>query len=151
MKRCLILGNSKDRLFKKNEIKNWKYDLFICNLACTEWKELPKITAVGTVHEFAAKIIFQTKKDNNLSYKILSNYKWFEDIELFKRFNGHSTGAEMIIQAILEKYDTIYLSGFCFINNCETDIYTENIYCGNFQKQWNIIKEEFPNQKFIFL
>ena len=153
-KKILVLGNATDRLDKKGQIKNWQYDLAICNYAYKEYLNFPNITMVGTVHDFVAKDILKFRKDNNLSFRILSNQVWETGIEPFKRYKGYSTGWELINQAILEDYEEIYICGFAVINNCLEDIYFPkgvSPVCDNFIKQYYLTKEEYPGQKILFL
>jgi hypothetical protein len=151
MKKCLILGNASDRLLKKEEIKNWNNDLFICNLAFQEYLDFPKITCVCTVHDWVSLKSLEFKKEHNLEYEILFKHKINEEINSFKNYKGYASGTEVILECINRGYEIIYLCGFVFINECRNDIYTKNIYCENFSKQWIDIKILYPKQIFKFL
>lgn len=142
MKKVLILGNAQDRKNQLNFIKSWKGDIFVCNKAYTEFQELPTLTAVASVHDYMAVEALDFKKKNNLPYRVICS-KPVEDAETFLKFVGFSTGIELIRQAILEKYDEIWIAGFEFIKG--EDIYqAERLYCGNFEKQYIMTLREYP-------
>ncbi len=117
---------------------------------------LKNITAIGLVDSFKddnneIKWALDFRRKNNLNYRILYKNKCYEEIEIYKKYRGWSSGTEMIHQAIFEGYDEIYLVGFCFIDQSENDFYYgTKLYTGNFRKQFEQIKQEFPNQKIYF-
>jgi hypothetical protein len=151
--KILILGNAKNRLEKKDEIKAWKEEIWVCNKAYNETILYKNISLVASVHQEDALNALEYKIKNNLSYDIMSNQVWKQGIKCFKQYRGWSTGTELIHEAILKNdYEEIWLSGFSFISYDTGDIYNEGVtYCNNFINQFNQIKDEFPSQKIIFL
>lgn len=148
MKKVLILGNAQDRLNQTKFISEWKDEIWCCNKAYLEINQYPNISLVASVHDFMAKEAVDYKKKNNLTYRVVCSKKVLE-AELFIKYRGWSTGTELIQQAIIAKYDEIWIAGFEFVKG--NDIYQPNkVYCGNFEKQFVQIKQENPNAKIIW-
>lgn len=143
MKKIIIFGNATERLNQQNFISKWDGEIAVCNKAYLEAKDDPRIKIVASVHDFMAKEAIDFRKKNNLTYKVICSKK-VDGGELFKKYRGWSTGTELIHHAILEGYDEIWMAGFEFVKG--EDIYMkEKLNCGNFEKQYLQIKQEFPN------
>ncbi len=136
--KLLILGNGTSRLNYKEFIKNWKYNIWVCNYAFIEYSNFPRLDLIGTVHSYCYKDAIKFKEEQNLN-----------NIEIIylnnsKNYLGYSTGNELINEAIIRGYDEIYLLGYDSINNLNEDIYTIPYpYIGNFKNQFKILLNKY--------
>jgi lipopolysaccharide biosynthesis glycosyltransferase len=140
MKRVLILGNGASRLKLKSFVDSWEHDLWVCNKGYMEYKELPRIDYVCSVHREVIEEAKMFLSENNLFYRTLSPSPLSD--EQFVCTKGWSTGNLAIVEAIKRDYDEIHLAGFDFGGK---DIYQSYETDGsNFKKQFEQIKVEFP-------
>jgi lipopolysaccharide biosynthesis glycosyltransferase len=148
MKRVLILGNSNVRLKYRSYIDNWKDEIWVCNTAFIEYKSLPRLDVVGTVHPNNAIKALEFKNKNNLSYKILSsNVQDYPGIDNFIKWRGWSTGNELIHEAFLKGYGRINLLGFDFGVGGDIHQPGKKLVGSNFKKQYDRIVTEFDDRK----
>ena len=123
----LILGNGTSRLNYSDYIKNFKGEIWGCNLC---FKEDIKFSLIASVHDFVL--------DEAIKY----GYKGeFLTPKTFKRYKGYSTGMELINEAVLRGYKEIYLLGYDSINNGESCIYTGKVVIHNFKNQYEKLKK----------
>ena len=147
----LILGNGTSRFLLKKQISNWKGEIWVCNHAYKEAKDLPRVDRVGSVHNEVAQQANIFKKRHLLNYKIyVRSLEKVESIaHKFSSNKGWSTGSLLIVQALFEKYETIVLAGFDFGG---PDIYQKTpLYGGNFQRQFDLIKKQYNTKNVFFL
>ena len=156
MKDILILGNGTTRLDLEKEIGSFLCPIWVCNEAYQEKRQLKGISRVGTVHK---EMVVQARKFRErfkLDYSIITKKRFSEHLrdkdETFIMEKGWSTGNLLILQALKEEYDRIYLAGFDFGGS---DIYQPTSRPGgNFKNQFQEIQENiFPEKKdrLIFL
>jgi hypothetical protein len=142
MKEVLILGNGISRLSKKEQIKEWKGDLWICNWAFQEYRDLPIIRYVGSVHSEVIERAREFREKHNLTFRIISRLDSSD--EKFSLDRGWSTGNLFISEALIRDYKKIYLAGFDFGGR---DIYQPYpLYGGNFETQYEEIKKVFSKK-----
>jgi hypothetical protein len=154
-KKVLILGNGKSRLEKKESldfIKNWDGEIWGCNKIFQDYSQFKRLDRIGTVHEDLALEALSFKKENKLSYiihslKVIEKYE--EEIISFKEKRGWSSGSEMLLQALYENYDEIFLCGFDFGG---PDVYQpKDVEGSNFKNQFISIKKEFRFHNVFFV
>ncbi len=115
--KVLILGNGKSREEDKKFIDMWDSEIWVCNWAYQEYSKLPRLDRVGTVHDEVALKALEFKKEYNAKYEIYCKdviVGYENDLKPFKERRGWVTGCLMLLQALIEEYDEIYLSGFDF-------------------------------------
>jgi hypothetical protein len=142
-KELLILGNGMSRLNYSEFIDDYKEDIWCCNFA---FKENIKYNLVGSVHDFCIKDAVKFKEENNLNFEILYHSKMINyenKYNIFKKYQGYSTGSELIVEAILRGYSHILLLGFDSLSNNNSDIYTKNLVIKNFIAQVEIITKKY--------
>ncbi len=150
MKDVLILGNGTTRLDLKNEIRSYICPIWVCNEAYQEKRSLTNITRVGTVHDELIILARKYRERFKLDYSIITKKRFSkllrEQDELFLVEKGWSTGNLLILQALEEGYDRIFLAGFDFGGS---DIYQLTPRPGgNFKNQYQEIVEKIhPDKK----
>ena len=151
MKKVLILGNGISRLKYKTWINKWDGEIWACNRAFREYKYLPRLNVIGTVHHEVAIEALTFQKKKALSYKILTSKAGLVNsyqVFLFKKYRGWSTGNELLQEALLSGYDQIYLAGF---DMGGPDIYNGIVEGSNFRIQMQKIIEENGGAKIKFV
>ena len=142
----LILGNGTSRLQHKNFIQNWKGEIWVITRGYEEYKELPRIDRVGSVHASSLIKAYDCKVTHNLNYYLFSSKlisKYENTIHVFSNSQGWASGPLMVQQALIEKYNDIQLLGFDFGGS---DIYQDHfLHGGNFINQFKIIYKTYPN------
>jgi|GEM_PF-2203375 len=114
----LILGNGKSRREARalRFIQNWRHEIWGCNEVYTERKQLPSLDRVGA----GPRNVFDniTRNYENLSYdfdlyisSITAEYP-YSYLKFFQDVRGYTVGSQMILQALYEEYEYIYLIGF---------------------------------------
>jgi hypothetical protein len=128
-----------------NFINNWKDEIWGCNHA---FKDSINFSLIASVHNWCVLEALEYRILNNLNYEILHNIPLNNSINAFIKYRGWASGSELIHEALLRGYNEIWLAGFCFIDNNEKDLYHPEMIMvtGNFRKQWEHIKEEFPDK-----
>jgi hypothetical protein len=116
----LILGNGKSRTegTVKRFISNWRGEVWGCNGIYKEAKFLPNLHRVGIIDD--SRMIndlytFIYEKSYNFDIYTYDFKDGFDiDIKVFQDNRKFLVGQQMILQALYEEYDSIYLAGFDF-------------------------------------
>lgn len=116
--KVLILGNGKSRGSPDvlRFIKTWQGEIWGCNDIYTEYKQLPRLDRVGVQYERVLNnVAMELLNEGHDLYKIYSNivtegYPF--PIYLFQDRRDYLTGPQMVLQALYEGYEDIYLAGF---------------------------------------
>lgn len=154
MKKVLILGNGMSRASEKHFIKTWEDEIWVSNWAFKEIPNIKNVTRLGTQHlevikecdEFCSTLqkqitiytrnkIIKECEDKQFSWIVLKS---------FEGFYGFSTGISLLEQALIEKYEEIYLSGFDFGGR---DLYQPGVILegSNFRKQYIQVRDKYKD------
>ncbi len=147
-KKVLILGNGISRREKQNEdfIKNWYEEIWGCNGA---YKESFPFTRIGLLDKKILKEVLEYKDKNKRTYDVFYKKELKNKTKkFFYAQKGGNTGYQLILQALYEGFDEIYLLGFDFGGS---DIYTETKNGSVFQKRFKEIIDEFGMNKIYFV
>lgn len=160
-RKVLILGNgaSREKEAVKKFINKWDYEIWVCNKACIEAIDLIRISRVGTISESYMLYVKEVKDNNNLDYSIYTiepdkkSQKFIEiedRIHYFKeQRKWKNTGILLLLQAMYEKYEEIFLAGFDFDN---TNLYNNKKEDGEiFKKQFLSVSKEFGIKQVKFV
>jgi len=147
----LILGNGRSRENSLNRrfIKNWREEIWVCNDAYyREYNNLNRIDRVGTRFTHLVFDMLEFKEKHNLDYDVYTIEKVNKDVKLFYT-NSFKTGMLLLVQALYEEYDMIWLSGFDFGGD---HIYKNRAVEGlTYRKQMNLIRCWFNVNKIKFV
>jgi hypothetical protein len=143
MKELIILGNGTSRLNHLDFITKSNIQIWGCNLA---FRENINFNLIGSVHNWVVEEAIKYRKEHNLNFEILYPNiipEIKKEYNLFQNYLGYSTGNELMNEAILRGYDTLYLLGFDSLNNSKEDIYTKNLVIVNFIHQIDVLKKKY--------
>ncbi len=147
MNDVLILGNGMSRQGIKKEIESFTCPIWVCNKAYREVHFLPNVQRVGTVHSEIIEEALYFRNYYKTDYLIISKKKYIKDgaDEAFLLENGWSTGNLLLAQALIERYDRIYIAGFDFGG---ADIYQITDRPGiNFKNQYNELMDSVEEER----
>lgn len=146
----IILGNGKSRLQADviRFIKTFQGEVWGCNEIYKEIKNLPRLDRVGVQYSSVLhKITRVDHKFSIYSNAVIGGY--METIKVFQDNRNFLTGPHMILQALYERYDKIYLVGFDFGG---VDVWDRKmLYSKRLQEEMKTIIQENGISRFHFV
>ncbi len=160
-KKVLIIGNGVSRLELKYKdfIRNWTDEIWVCNRAYLEHNDFQKFTRmIGDFNPCNSAVTYKYK--HNLNFDIYLRYEgWRHKIHQSKQVKQldvpdeyrADSGSTFVIQAILEKYDEIYVVG---MDLGGADIYVTGLYKedkSDWVDWWRRVAKDFSLDKVTFI
>jgi len=151
VKNVLIIGNGISRLDYSEEIKNFDGEIWSCNYAFREFGEiLDRITG----HREPMEECLREKKNKGWKVKVFSSLiNPVPECENFTidRYWLRDSGTSLVVQAIKENFDNIYVAGFDLGG---ADVHSPNHWMLDktvWVRRWAEIFQKFTLDKIIFI
>jgi len=155
----MILGNGESRLKHKEMIRNHDDDVWVCNHAFEEHADIPRMSAVATVHAGVARKALKYRKAHGLNYVVMYSKmgKTIPGVLPFLHLEPRNklvfnmgSGLLAIQHAYLSGHVKILVAGFDKGGPCAVKESVSQAE-GSFQVQWDRLFQVYPEIEIEFI